>query len=485
MSSRTPPLFEFTDRVVPIVQLGIGNAPRQIGTAGWDAGLWDDNTWTGTDQPPADLEGRWSVAYWGDAFPGDGLPAPADPGFTDAGDAHWSGFEPEFYDVSCDTISVELAVGRARTTDRFEIGFATVVLRNLDGRYDLRLPAPPPGAVLSLVPGRAIRVGIRHALFGDRWLWRGYVDDVVPGYDPVESDVCTVNAIDAVGEAGRFQLAAVPDPGQGAGEGASARVKRILTGARWWLPDGADISPAATAMLPTTLGDSAANLLALTAESEGGAVFGDTAGRVAFRQRDWQTFTATDPPDAAVGNLVAGAVCPTGIELAFRRADIVTRAVVARATDPVPRVFENTEGVAMYGHETWEATDLICSDPAVLPVLAERILRTRDPEIEPRVEAVSFDASTGDDVVDLLCFADPRRPSRWTITLDAGNGQVLSDRQMFVTGMRHTMSRSEWSARYDLDLAWPFAVRHEYRWQSTTGGADAATWKHAQWTKAP
>lgn len=477
--------FSFTDRVRPIVELGLGVAPVVVGVSNWDGSLWDGaDTWFGLDQAPPNLEARWAKSYWGDDYPSDGLPSPADPGFPDAGDAHWSGFEPEWFDVTCDVINLELAVGRARTTDRFEVGTATLTLSNEEGRYDLHLPAPLPGALLSLVPGRAMRIGVEHAVLGQMWLWRGYIDDVIPSYDPVEHDVMRINGIDPVGEVGRVQLAALADPGVGASERSDARIKRILTAAAWWLPDGADIAPAATAMLATTLGDSAANLLSVTADSEGGAVFGDTVGRVAFRQRDWQTFTATDPPDALVGNVLPGMVCPTSIELAFRRGDIVTRAVVARETDNTPKVFENRNGIAMYGHETYEATDLICSDVNTLSILANRVLRTRNPDNEPRVEAVTFDAATGSDVVDLLTVTDPRTPSRWEMLLNPGNGAVVDDRQMFVTGMHHTMSRDEWVARYDLDLAWPYAVADEWRWQSSTGAADAGTWKHAQWVKA-
>ena len=460
--------FTFTSRLRPIIELGLGRAPVNLGTAGWDAALWDNSpdTWVGSDHPPTQIDGRWQVAYWGDAIPGDGLPSPADPGFVDAGDAHWSGFEPEFYDVTCDAISVEMAVGRARITDRFEVGFASIVLANLDGKYDMHLPAAPPGAVLSLVPGRAIRVGVNHDLFGDLWLWRGYIDDVVPGYDPVAADVLTINAIDAVGEVGRFDVPALADPGVGSGEGASARIRRILTAARWWLPDGADISPAATAMLPTTLGAPASDLLNVTAESEGGSLFGDNRGRVAFRQRDWQVFTATDPVDAHVGNVNPTDVCPTDVELAFRRGDIVTRVVIGRTTDTTPKVYEDRDGIALYGHETWESTDLICSDVAVLPVLANRILRTRSHETQPRVEAVGFDAATSTEAADLMCFADPRKPSRWQMLLDVGNGAVLDDREMFVTGMRHSMTPERWTARYDLDLAWPYAVAAPFVWSS-------------------
>ena len=56
-------------------------------------------------------------------------------------------------------------------------------------------------------------------------------------------------------------------------------------------------------MMATRYGASAADLLHVTVESDGGAIYGDLNGHVRSRGRDWQTFDATDPVDAYVGNV--------------------------------------------------------------------------------------------------------------------------------------------------------------------------------------
>ena len=152
------------------------------------------------------------------------------------------------------------------------------------------------------------------------------------------------------------------------------------------------------------------------------------------------------------------------------------------------RTYEDPAGLALYGAETWRTTDLICSDPTVLPILARRILRTRRYDVAPRVESVLFNAATGDDVIDLLCFGtDPRTPSRWQVDLDQARGRVFS-RQMFVTGVRHVIDRDHWEARVTLDLAWPYAVTNYFHWDSydlsSVPDEPPAAWGTAQWGRA-
>jgi len=454
--------FEFTSRVRPIVQVGIGNMPIQVGTALWDTAIWDVDTWVGADEPALLGYGQWDVARWDNV----------------ASQAFWSGWEPEWFDITCETISVELQTGRARTTDHFDVGSASVVLDNADGRFDLHLPAVP-GAEQTMIPGRPLRVGVQHVDEGVLWLWRGYIDEVIPNYQPVEHDVVVVNAIDALGEVSRGDIQRF-DPPIGTNDTCTQRIRRILdlTG---WPRAGQTLDPAATIMLPTEGGGAVSDLMAVTVESEGGAIYGDRLGRVRLRARDWQTYDATDPVDARVGNVDPDEVCPTEVETSFRRQDIVTRAVVKRTIDTRSRVYEDVEGIGRYGIETWRAEDLICALPDQLPILARRQLRVRNSDIVPRVEAVTFDAATGDDVIDLMCATDPLLPSRWQVRLRQERGDVIN-RQLFVTGVRHTIERDSWVMRCDLDLASPFAVPHEHRWEPTE--ETDTRWGTAQWQRA-
>ena len=65
-----------------------------------------------------------------------------------------------------------------------------------------------------------------------RWLYRGWIDQATPAYDPVLHDVVTVNCIDAFGEAG--QSVAPTGPEQGVNETVTARVNRVLDAVGWF-----------------------------------------------------------------------------------------------------------------------------------------------------------------------------------------------------------------------------------------------------------
>ena len=161
----------------PWAQLGLGDSRNPAGQARWDRSRWD------------------------------------------APDALWAGTEPTWLDVSCEVHSAESDTGRpGRGT--VPAGVAEVVLRNVDGWADLTVPAVPP-ALLPLRPGRQFRYGVdtptgRHILF------RGYIDEAVPLYQPYGTDVVQCACIDAVGEAGRAALDPLAAP-VGDGETVTAR----------------------------------------------------------------------------------------------------------------------------------------------------------------------------------------------------------------------------------------------------------------------
>src|SRR5580765_1334888 len=141
--------------------------------------------------------------------------------------------EPDSWlDVSCYVHEAELFRGRERFTDRFQPGTATITFSNDTGWADL----PGDYAVVEstkLRPGRQIWVGVRgpfdHGPVVTRWLFRGYIDQATPAYDPVAHDVVTVNCIDALGEVGMRSL--LPGPSQGVNEPVHNRINRVLNAA--------------------------------------------------------------------------------------------------------------------------------------------------------------------------------------------------------------------------------------------------------------
>ena len=59
-------------------------------------------------------------------------------------------------------------------------------------------------------------------------------------------------------------------------------------------------------MLASDLAGQVADLLGVVADSTGGSVFGDTSANVAYRPRDWQTYTPGTPLDGTIGNVEKG-----------------------------------------------------------------------------------------------------------------------------------------------------------------------------------
>ena len=375
----------------PIVELGVGNTNTPAGQAIWDTARWDTEP------------------------------------------HRWAGTEPTWLDITCDVHDVEIDQGRDRSIVRWQVGTASITLDNRDGRYDINVTPTPP-AVLSVRPGRQIRVGV--ALDGGEphWLCRGLIDAANPTYDPVLQDVVELSCIDAKGMAGKVDLGKLADPGVGASETVTARMNRVLDAAGWQA-HYRDIPAAGTTLLATTMGAKCVDLLDVAADSVGGVVFGDEQGRVTFRGRDWQTYEPDVPVDDTIGNLPAtgidivyGAsdvvygssdvvwtsgdpqgVCPSGWEMSFEADDMATRVLLGRPSEE-PHIFDDADNQILYGVETFSRTDLIPANPADLDLLGARILRVLSASFMPNVAAVTIDAATSVAARDLCRDRRPDHP---------------------------------------------------------------------------
>lgn len=246
--------FSFTERARPVVEIGIGSAQVPTGSALWDVALWD------------------------------------------APDSLWAGDEPVWRDVTCDVQAVDGDLGRGRLTDPFPTGTCSIQIDNESGWADPGVEVP---GVLSVRPGRPIRVGVDHVQFGRRWMFRGFIDQITPTYLPETPDVVELQCIDAFGEAGRAKFAETVV--SGADETASERVARILDLVPW-LATKRQIEATSVELVGATLDGQAADMLRRCADSAGGACFGDGNGDVVFRGRDWLFHTDDTPLDGTIGN---------------------------------------------------------------------------------------------------------------------------------------------------------------------------------------
>jgi hypothetical protein len=208
----------------------------------------------------------------------------------------------EWLDVSCFVHEAELFRGRERFSERFEPGTASVTFDNRTGWVDLG-GTYLEVAEAELRPGRQIRIGVRGPWDAGlapyvRWLYRGFIDQATPTYDPVLHDVVTVNCIDALGESG--SSTAPQGDHQGVNETVAQRINRVLDAVGWW-GTKRKIDASVTTVQGTSLGQPAIDHMGQAADSAGGVVFGDLDGDVVFRDIDWMLYDPDTPPDDVIG----------------------------------------------------------------------------------------------------------------------------------------------------------------------------------------
>lgn len=336
------------------------------------------------------------------------------------------------------------------------------------------LPVP-----ILLEPGTLIRVGVTHAVQGLVWFFHGYVDGLVPVYDPTRTDTVRIECIDALGEVGRttvldsFVFHTPATPGNPAGGFRSEelecgqRVARLLNRAGW-RAGLSTVDEDSTLTQDTGNETRMLDLLTQTADSCGGAIYGGpTNGHVVFRHQDWQWFEPDSPPDAYITNHppdpdeFAGPVaCPSGWERSWHRADMTTWVQLTNVESFVVQQ-SNASAIARYGREE-KSRSLVTLRPDDLKRLGRRLLMLRGPAKFPRVEAVVFDAATSTAALDLMTSATFTRPSRYRCQLRS-DADFKFDSQYLVTGVRHRMARDRWQCRLALDVAAPFAI-HGGHW---------------------
>lgn len=457
--------FGFTNLARPVVEVGISAANVAILGAHWDVDLWDD---------PAAL---------------------------------WGGVVPQWTDISCNVVSVDLTIGRSRNVDRFPPARGDVVATNDDGWADM---FPTPSESQRLRPGRQLRTGV--FLNGvTHWLYRGWIDEIEPRYTPEDGHTVILRSVDALGEVGRSELVASA-AGVGAGDTADERVERILDTYEW-PPEKRVIAPSGVALIASTLGGQVADLLGQAADSAGGAIYGDAEGNLVFKNRDWQGYLDGAPVDARIGNdpdglaaymdigteddfvilteaadsfvteqipmFVEPYVCPTGVTRTFNRSGFCTRVILDRqlppgATPVDARQYDDVDNQVRYGIEPLVRTDLWTELDAQVDLIGERILYVRGADTMPRIEAINFSAATDDNVVEMLATLDVHKPSRYLCRLELDHGVVFEE-QHFATGVRHHWTFNEWTAQVTLDLATPYAE------ETTAARWDVDLWDVGVW----
>jgi hypothetical protein len=387
-------------------------------------------------------------------------------------EATYSGLDAQWTDDTCDVIEAVTFYGRERAVDQFDVGTATLRVANPDGLWDY--PPTSDATVLTLRPGRQIRVGVYVGAAAPVVLWHGWIDATAPGYDPNVGDVVDVSCICAKGEAGRADLAKLDAPA-GDGETVTERMTRYASAVNF-PAHRRQFDVAGVTLAGTTLGSRAGQLFDRSARSAGGDVFGDHNGFLTFRSQDWQTRGPGVPPDGYIGNRdLPGEICPNAWEVLFTRSDFTNRVNYGLQGGTVT-VLDDPVNQAKYGVETYQLTDLETQDAQTRTRLAQRVLSTRGFHLAPRVAACTLDAARPG-VAELAAAADPFTPSMYSCGHVTKDGRAVFARMLYLTGVEHTISAGAWLARLALDDAAP--------WQTTSNTRyDAAHYDTDTYAKA-
>lgn len=387
--------------------------------------------------------------------------------YDQAPDATYAGLDAEWTDDGCDVLDATTWLGRQRSVDVFDVGTATVTVRNPAGLWDY--PPTNPTTPLSLRPGRLARVGVIVDGAAPDWLFTGWIDSTRPTYLPnAAADTVTVACVCAKGQFGRVELPALTGD-IGAGETVVDRLARLADAAQFPTHRRA-FDPSAVALIGTRLGGRAGELADNAATSAGGDVFGDEAGMLRYAGRDWRTRGPGDGPfDGVIGNRdLPGEVCPNEWDVEFARSDFSNRVNYGRVGEQ-PATIDDDANQAD-GVETWTMTSLETADDATMTMLAERALALRSFDYAPRIAAVRLDAARPG-VIELLRAASPFTPTMYACGL-VQSGRAVFARSMYLTGIEHTITASSWTARLALDDATPWQTNSNARYGTARYDAD-------------
>jgi hypothetical protein len=371
-------------------------------------------------------------------------------------------------DISEWVRSVLTSRGFSRDVAAWEAGAATIVLANSDGRFSpANLTGPyVTSGVTGIRPWRPVRVratynSITYDVFSGYALawqesWEGG-----GGTDRTGDAVVTVPCADELARLSGYD--GYEQPPAGGGETAGQRIHRILNTAGH--TGNRAVDPGRQTMQATTLAANTTTELKLTADSEGGALYIAADGTVVFEnQYALMENTRSNTVQATWGDGPG--------ELAYDEpvvsydGDLVANIASFAAVGSTAQIATDNTSRALYGDRTEVRTDLICeTDAQALALATWHVQRYKDPEL--RVEGITvrprnrpallFPQVLGRQVRDLMRVVR-RPPGDHTITRD-----------VFVSGITHTITGGTWVTAFELWSASPYTIYATSLW-------DAATW---------
>lgn len=182
-----------------------------------------------------------------------------------------------FYDITDDITSISISRGKSRQLDRYNSGSASIVLNNLDRKYD---PLYEQGPYFGqIIPRRPIRISVN-----DERVFTGSIDDWDLSYDLSGLSLAAAMASDNVYLLANQSLGSAVQTLQTSGE----RINAILTNSQVnWPGDIREIDTGKTTLQADTISDNtnALQYIQVVAETEPGSFFVNKDGFARFRDR--------------------------------------------------------------------------------------------------------------------------------------------------------------------------------------------------------
>lgn len=397
---------------------------------------------------------------------------------------------PTFYPVECDSQNLTIRYGRARYTERYDVGVFNVQLNNVQGDYSYN-----PNHPLNFAPGRLLRVRAQIGTTAYRSVCYGIIRTIAHRMEPDQTATVILGVQDPTS-----LLSEVTVP--------SLRVTSGFFDSGWRIAsllDYAGIPENWQSVEPgqwrtqhiTQSGRSVREEIGVTADSEGGSFYGDRDGEFRYFNR---VSVANDPKaltvqaqvnaypdrDVIVAPVVedgfptvadAPTICPHEIETEWSTDRVINRvslAVVGGNTATYNRLESQKE----YGIKTYQRLDFVLEGPTesqISAYLAERAtdylnaseradLRVIRMSFRPREDTYAFALDVWLNWALRVLYFNTR-----------GNWGFQSVSR--VQAIEHTISPSDWIVHITLDqsTAWTELVALD------PGGWDIEDWDETVW----
>lgn len=278
-----------------------------------------------------------------------------------------------WHNVECDTMSATIRYGRARFTERYDVGTFTMQLNNVSGEYIYQDDHP-----WGFRPGRLVRLRAVYKTVTYPMCF-GVLDRIKTFMDPDGKATVTLTAFDTTSYTSDTPTPQISFAGSGINDLDSLSGNRVDS-----LLNIAGVAQSVRAIDPGIFGtqnvsESGRGLreeIGVTADSEGGSFFGERDGTIVYRDRSWSSrdpkggtvqanFTAF-PNDLNIGlqpdNIPtdpnAPVICPSSMDTDWSLERVINTITLATAGS-TKRFYSNQPSQTDNGVRTYQRLDFV------------------------------------------------------------------------------------------------------------------------------